>query len=144
MPTPQPAAPGRILGIGGIFFQSASPEALRSWYSAHLGFGAGEAVTFPWRTADSSAAEHCTVWSVFPEKSPYFGSSPAPFMINYIVDDLDALLARLASENVSIDPKREDHEYGRFAWITDPDGNRIELWQPPQPGSSTHTSGSDR
>jgi predicted enzyme related to lactoylglutathione lyase len=68
---------------------------------------------------------------VFPAESPYFNPSNATFMINYIVDDLDAILAKLSENGVRIDPKREDSDYGRFAWIFDPDGNKIELWEPP-------------
>lgn len=67
---------------------------------------------------------------MFPSGSDYFGPGRAPFMINYIVDDMDAILAKLAGNGVRIDPKREDHDYGRFAWIFDPDGNKIELWEP--------------
>lgn len=71
-----------------------------------------------------------TVWSIFPGDTSYFAPNPAAFMVNYIVDDLDALLDRLAQAGVRIDPKRQDESYGRFAWIYDPDGNKIELWQP--------------
>jgi predicted enzyme related to lactoylglutathione lyase len=74
-----------------------------------------------------------TVWSIFPRKSTYFGPEPSPFMINYRVHDLDGLLQALKEEEgVEIDPHREDYDYGRFAWIKDPDGNRIELWEPPK------------
>ncbi len=73
-----------------------------------------------------------TVWSIFPHDTRYFDPSASPFMINYRVDDLDALLAQLQEEGVKIDPHREDYEYGRFAWIVDPAGNRIELWEPPK------------
>jgi len=82
---------------------------------------------FKWRNDDR---DYLTVWSVFPGKTEYFSPSPASFMINYIVDDLDAFLAKCAANGVQIDSKREDHDYGRFAWIYDPDGNKIELWQP--------------
>jgi predicted enzyme related to lactoylglutathione lyase len=71
-----------------------------------------------------------TVWTVFPSSTNYFGPGPAPFMLNYIVDDLDALLARLKQEGVRIDPKQMNESYGHFAWIYDLDGNKIELWQP--------------
>jgi predicted enzyme related to lactoylglutathione lyase len=69
-----------------------------------------------------------TVWALFEKHSKYFEPSSAPFMLNYRVEDLDALRA----EGVQIDPKREDFDYGRFAWITDPEGNKIELWEPPK------------
>jgi predicted enzyme related to lactoylglutathione lyase len=80
----------------------------------------------------SSGAGEVTVWSLHKEDTKYFGAGPQPFMINYRVDDIDALLAALRAEGVWIDDKREDSEYGRFAWIQDPEGNRIELWEPPK------------
>jgi catechol 2,3-dioxygenase-like lactoylglutathione lyase family enzyme len=122
--------PGRILGIGGVFFKSANRDQAREWYSKHLGLAdKGEGVTLPWREHDDPQKEHVTVWTVFPASTDYFG--PAPFMVNYIVDDLDALLDRLKQEGVKIDAKRMNESYGRFAWIYDVDGNKIELWQPP-------------
>jgi predicted enzyme related to lactoylglutathione lyase len=76
-----------------------------------------------------------TAWSIFGKNSKYFDPSRASFMINYRVDDLDALLEALRAEGVEVDPKREDYDYGRFAWITDPEGNKIELWEPPKAAS---------
>jgi len=122
---------GRILGIGGVFFKSANRDQMREWYSKHLGLAdKGEGVMLPWREHDDPKKEHVTVWTIFPATSHYLDPSPAPFMINYIVDDMDALLDRLKQEGVKIDPKRMDESYGRFAWIYDSDGNKIELWQP--------------
>ena len=122
---------GRILGIGGVFFKSANRNQLREWYSTHLGIAdKGGGATLPWREHDDPLKEHVTVWTVFPATTKYFNPSPAPFMVNYIVDDMDALLARLKQEGVKIDEKRMDESYGRFAWIYDSDGNKIELWQP--------------
>jgi catechol 2,3-dioxygenase-like lactoylglutathione lyase family enzyme len=122
---------GRILGIGGVFFKSANRDQMREWYSKHLGLtDKGEGAMLPWREHDDPEKEHVTVWAVFPASSKYFDPSPAPFMINYIVDDMDALLDRLKQEGVKIDAKRMDESYGRFAWIYDLDGNKIELWQP--------------
>jgi GNAT superfamily N-acetyltransferase len=106
--------PGRIVGIGGIFFKSQNHKALRAWYEAKLGIQEG-------------AIFNKTVWSIFPADSDYFSQDS---MINYIVDDLDAFLAKCQANGVRIDPKREDCDYGRFAWIYDDDGNKIELWQP--------------
>jgi catechol 2,3-dioxygenase-like lactoylglutathione lyase family enzyme len=121
---------GRILGIGGIFFKSANRDQMREWYSKHLGLAdKGFGAMLPWREQDDPQKEHVTVWTVFPASSDYFPATQ-PFMINYIVDDLDALLDRLKQEGVKIDPKRMDESYGRFAWIYDLDGNKIELWQP--------------
>src|SRR5215472_2322024 len=121
---------GRIIGIGGVFFKSDNRDQMREWYSKHLGFTDKGEVMLPWREHDDPQKEHVTVWSVFPSSTKYFDPGHAPFMINYIVDDMDALLDRLKQEGVKIDPKRMDESYGRFAWIYDPDGNKIELWQP--------------
>ena len=115
--------PGRILGIGGIFFKSADHTALRSWYQEKLGIQNGDyGGIFKWRRHDKPDAEQMTVWSIFPSKTAYFNPSESSFMVNYIVDDIDA--------------KREDHDYGRFAWVYDPDGNKIELWEPIGPTPS--------
>jgi catechol 2,3-dioxygenase-like lactoylglutathione lyase family enzyme len=122
---------GRILGNGGVFFKSANRDQMREWYSKHLGLAdKGGGVMLPWREHDDPQKEHVTVWTVFPTSTDYFDPSHAPFMINYIVDDLDALLDRLKEEGVKIDAKRMNESYGRFAWIYDLDGNKIELWQP--------------
>jgi catechol 2,3-dioxygenase-like lactoylglutathione lyase family enzyme len=122
---------GRILGIGGVFFKSADRNQTREWYAKHLGLAdKGGGVMLPWREHDDPQKEHVTVWTVFPASTHYFDPSPAPFMLNYIVDDLDALLDRLKEEGVKIDAKRMNESYGRFAWIYDSDGNKIELWQP--------------
>jgi len=130
-PPVKTAPRGRILGIGGVFFKSANRDQMREWYSTHLGLAdKGQGATLPWREHDDPQKEHVTVWTVFPPSTSYFDPSRAPFMINYIVDDLDALLDRLKEEGVKIDPKRMNESYGRFAWIYDPDGNKIELWQP--------------
>jgi len=125
---------GRILGIGGIFFKSANRDQMREWYAKHLGLAdKGSGAMIPWREHDDPQKEHVTVWTVFPDSTKYLDPSPAPFMINYIVDDLEALLERLKKEGVRIDPKRMDESYGRFAWIYDSDGNKIELWEPKKP-----------
>jgi catechol 2,3-dioxygenase-like lactoylglutathione lyase family enzyme len=122
---------GRILGIGGVFFKSANRDQMREWYAKHLGLAdKGQGVMLPWREHDDPNKEHVTVWTVFPASTDYFDPGRAPFMINYIVDDLDALLDRLKLEGVKIDPNRMNESYGRFAWIYDLDGNKIELWQP--------------
>jgi catechol 2,3-dioxygenase-like lactoylglutathione lyase family enzyme len=119
------------MGIRGIFFKSADPQRMQEWYGTHLGLvDSGHGVMLPWREKDNPESEQMTIWSVFAGDTTYFEPSAASFMVNYIVDDLDALLARLAREGVEIDPNRQDESYGRFAWIYDPDGNKIELWQP--------------
>jgi catechol 2,3-dioxygenase-like lactoylglutathione lyase family enzyme len=129
---------GRVIGIGGVFLKSPHKKNLQSWYHDHLGVPQGtHGSMFPWRAHDQPEVEHLTVWSVFPADTKYFDPSTAPFMINYIVDDLDALLAKLSARGVNIDPKREDHDYGRFAWVFDPDGNKIELWEPAKQQGAT-------
>jgi catechol 2,3-dioxygenase-like lactoylglutathione lyase family enzyme len=121
---------GRIIGIGGVFFKSANRNEMREWYSKHLGLAdKGGGAMLPWREHDDPQKEHVTVWTVFSATSDYFPATQ-PFMFNYIVDDLDALLDRLKQEGVKIDPKRMSESYGHFAWIYDVDGNKIELWQP--------------
>ena len=125
----------RVTGIGGIFFKAKDKKNMYEWYEKHLGLKPephGEGVSLRWRDLDHPEQIGLTAWSVFPEDTKYFDPSHAPFMINYRVDDLDALLEALRAEGVQIDPKREDYDYGRFAWIMDPEGNRIELWEPPK------------
>lgn len=129
-----------VTGIGGIFFKSESPEQLYQWYEKHLGIkrdAHGQGASFDWRelkSADGSepGPKATTAWSIFPHTTKYLGAGKAGIMINYRVDNLDALLAELKEAGVAVDPHREEAEYGRFAWITDPDGNRIELWEPPK------------
>jgi predicted enzyme related to lactoylglutathione lyase len=121
---------GRILGIGGVFFKSADRDQMREWYAKHLGLAdKGQGMMLHWREHDDPQKEHVTVWSVFSASTDYIPTTQ-PFMVNYIVDDMDALLDRLKQEGVKIDPKRMDESYGRFAWIYDLAGNKIELWQP--------------
>jgi catechol 2,3-dioxygenase-like lactoylglutathione lyase family enzyme len=108
----------RITGIGGVFLRSQDPKALAKWYSEHLGIALNDfgGATFPW-SDEGPAGTGMTTWSTFPADTTYFGDGPQAAMINYRVDDLDALLAQLAAAGVWIDPKREDASYGRFAWI---------------------------
>jgi len=123
----------RVTGIGGIFFKSADPKRLRDWYARHLGVPVQDwgGAAFPWRDAADPERPGTTVWSVFPADTAYFGDGGAPYMVNYRVRDLDAMLAQLRHAGVWIDEKRDESEFGRFAWIRDPDGNRVELWEPP-------------
>ena len=124
----------RVTGIGGVFFRSRDPEALYRWYERHLGITREShgSVIFRW------AEQGETAFAIFPHDTTYFGPSGQSFMLNFRVDDLDALLSAMAAEGVEIDPQREEYPYGKFAWIVDPDGNRIELWQPP--GEPTNVS----
>jgi D-3-phosphoglycerate dehydrogenase len=126
----QPAPRGRVIGIGGVFFKSDNPSALTEWYSKHLGFNPDPqtGINFPWRTDDDTL--HRTVWAVFPSDTKYFEPAESQHLINYIVDDLDALLDRLRAQGVQIHPQQETDAAGRFAWIFDADSNKVELWEP--------------
>ncbi|HEX2618727.1 MAG TPA: VOC family protein [Phototrophicaceae bacterium] len=123
----------RVTGIGGIFFKSKDPQALGKWYAKHLGIGVNEynMTIFPWRYQDDPEHKGETVWAIFDQDSDYFGSADAQLMINYRVEDLEAVIAALRAEGVEIVKDIENSEQGRFAWIRDPDGRRIELWQAP-------------
>ena len=123
----------RATGIGGIFFKAENAEKLRAWYAAHLGLPVESwgGFQFHWRQDDAPERRGHTVWSIFKGGTRYFDPSEKPFMINYRVEDLDAVLEALRSEGVAVDPKIEESEYGRFGWAMDPEGNRIELWEPP-------------
>jgi catechol 2,3-dioxygenase-like lactoylglutathione lyase family enzyme len=127
-PQPTPKR-GRVIGIGGVFFKSEHPKDLQSWYQNHLGLVAepNRGVSFEWMKDNQKRS---TSWAIFPSTTKYFDPSKAPLMINYIVDDLDAILVRLKTEGVTIDPKRENDAVGKFAWVFDSDGNKIELWEP--------------
>jgi catechol 2,3-dioxygenase-like lactoylglutathione lyase family enzyme len=115
----------RATGIGGVFVRSPRPDALRAWYAEHLGFQLEE---FGGAVLRSGGGE-TLVWAVFPGDTDYFGSRDQQAMVNYRVRNLDAMLAQLRAGGVPVEEHVEAHEYGRFGWATDPDGNRIELWE---------------
>ena len=117
----------KAIGVGGVFFKAQDPKALEAWYTKHLGITKSEDGALLFEGQDAAAM---TVFAPFPAGTTYFGEGPQQFMVNFRVDDLDALMAQLADAGVKVDPKRADYSYGRFAWIWDPEGNRIELWQP--------------
>ena len=123
----------RVTGIGGVFLRSNDPKALAKWYSENLGITLSDfnGTGFQW-SDEVPANTGMTAWSAFPQDTSYLGEGQQAVMINYRVDDLDALLATLSASGVWIDPKREHYAYGHFAWIKDCDGNRLELWQPLQ------------
>ena len=121
----------RVTGIGGIFFKARQPDRLKEWYGRHLGIQSDEwGAMFRWREADNTQRRGYTVWAPFKRDTDYFAPSAAPYMINYRVDNLDALLAALREEGVVVEDHMEETEQGRFAWIMDPEGNKIELWEP--------------
>ena len=124
----------RVTGIGGIFFKANDPDTLKQWYREHLGIEADQhGATFEWRDAEDPSKPGQTVWSLFPANTEYFNPSTAPFMINYRVADLDGLLTALREAGVWVADKVESYDFGRFGWIMDPEGNRIELWEPAEP-----------
>jgi predicted enzyme related to lactoylglutathione lyase len=126
--------PPRVTGIGGVFFKARDRAALGEWYRTHLGIDVqdGGFAVFRWRDGETDPERGgSTVWSLFPEDTEYFGSKNQRVMINYRVGDLDAVLASLRREGVTVDERVEETPEGRFGWITDPEGNRIELWEPP-------------
>ena len=127
----------RVTGIGGIFFKAGDPQGSASWYRDHLGVNVGgdndagsTAAQFLWRERAEPHDPGTTVWALFPEDTSYFGSGSQNFMVNYRVADIRSLLDRLRDEGVWVDDNVEEYEYGIFGWIKDPDGNRIELWEP--------------
>jgi predicted enzyme related to lactoylglutathione lyase len=122
----------QVLGIGGIFFKARDPKALAAWYREHLGVPVAPGQTYG--AFASAAAGEQAVWSTFPADTSYLGPGPAPFMVNYRVRNLDAMLAQLRAAGAQVDDRVEDYDYGRFGWATDPEGNRFELWEPRSTG----------
>ena len=124
-----PPEPGHITGIGGVFFKAKDPKALAAWYRDVLGLPLQ-----PWGGAalryDAPGHPPAAAWSAFAASSNYFSPSTSDFMIDYAVDDMDALLARLKDKGVAILKRSDDDQSGRFAWILDPEGNKVELWEP--------------
>ena len=125
-----PAEPsGRITGVGGVFFKAKDPKALASWYRDVLGLPleswGGASLRY-----DAPKHPQALIWSAFPASTKYFAPSSSEFMINYAVDDMDAFVTRLRAKGVTILKRTDDDPNGRFAWILDPEGNKIELWEP--------------
>ncbi len=127
----------RVTGIGGIFFKAKDPKALVAWYRQHLGIAVGGPApvgpAFTWRERYDQTRLATTTWAIFREETTYFAPSKAPFMLNYRVRNLDRIIAQLRGSGIAVEPKIVEDEAGRFAWLLDPEGNRIELWEP-KPG----------
>jgi predicted enzyme related to lactoylglutathione lyase len=122
----------RVTGIGGVFFKAADPKALAEWYRLHLGLEVEEwgGTAFRWGNPENPSGT--TAWSPFPEDTTYFAPSRSSFMVNYRVADLDGLLALLKAEGCDVEEQVQQSEYGKFGWVMDPEGNKVELWQPPE------------
>jgi predicted enzyme related to lactoylglutathione lyase len=123
----------RVTGIGGIFFNAKDPVALRAWYKQHLGIDVQSwgGAAFPWADEAGNPVNGTTAWSIDADTSKHFAPSKATFMVNYRVEDLAALLQVLRDEGCDVLEKMDDSEYGKFGWVMDPEGNKVELWQPP-------------
>ena len=123
----------RVTGIGGIFFKAKDAPALQAWYREHLGIDVQPwgGAAFDWVDADGQPAGGTTAWLVAPQESEQFAPSDAPFMVNYRVEDLRGLVAALRAEGCNVLDRIDDSEYGTFGWVVDPEGNKVELWQPP-------------
>jgi hypothetical protein len=120
----------QVTGIGGVFFKAREPKGLVAWYRTNLGILAkGGYTEFTWRDKDHPDELGHTAWRIFPTNTTYFGQSASSLMINYRVANLDRMLERLRNNDVKIE-KVDNYDYGRWAWIMDPEGNRIELWEP--------------
>ena len=123
----------RVIGLGGPFIKAEDPKALAAWYEKHLGIAFKGTTYTDWKFADKDGRTMpgSNVFSFFKKDSEYFSPSTKDVMVNFIVKDLFALLEVLRSEGVIIAGDPMDEEYGKFGWIMDPEGNKIELWQPP-------------
>ena len=123
----------RVTGIGGIFFNAKDPVALRAWYKKHLGIDVQEwgGTAFTWTDDAGSPTTGTTVWSIGAADGSQFAPSTSSFMVNYRVEDLVSLMRALRQEGCNVLEKTDDSEYGKFGWVIDPEGNKVELWQPP-------------
>jgi len=122
-----------VTGIGGIFFHANDPVALRAWYKEHLGIDVQDwgGTAFVWADAEGNPTNGSTIWSIAAADGDDFAPGTSSFMINYRVADLDALLQALREEGCDVLEETADSEYGKFGWVVDPEGNKVELWQPP-------------
>ncbi len=122
----------RVTGIGGIFFKAKDAPALQAWYKRHLGIDVQEwgSAAFDWVDSDGKPTGGTTAWLIAPEETDQFAPSKASFMVNYRVADLHALIAALKEEGCTVLDNIDESEYGKFAWVIDPEGNKVELWEP--------------
>ena len=124
----------RVTGIGGIFFKAKDPAVLQSWYRRHLGIDVLEwgGAAFPWTDAHGTPVGGTTIWSIGSADGDSFAPSSASFMVNYRVADVRALLDVLREEGCNVLDELDESEYGKFGWVIDPEGNKVELWEPPE------------
>lgn len=124
----------RVTGIGGVFFQARNASALQAWYRHHLGIDVQPwgGASFDWTDAAGTPVGGTTAWCINAEQSATFAPSAAPFMVNYRVEDVIALVKALRDEGCNVLGDVQQSEYGAFAWVIDPEGNKVELWEPPQ------------
>ena len=121
----------KVTGIGGIFFKTEDPEKMKKWYSKHLGIESDQyGGLFKWRDLNDKEKVCTTAWGPFTSTTDYFSPSTKDYMFNYRVDDLHGLLEQLKKEGVEVIDKVEEYEYGKFGWVMDPEGRKIELWEP--------------
>jgi len=123
----------RVTGIGGVFFHAKDPVALRAWYKRHLGIDVQSwgGAAFDWTDESGKPTGGTTAWCIGAADSKQFAPSTSSFMVNYRVDDLAALLKALREEGCQVLDKTDDSDFGKFGWVMDPEGNKVELWQPP-------------
>ncbi len=125
------SSPKRATGVGGIFFKCKDPKQMREWYKIHLGLNTNQyGAVFEWRQGADTAKKGFTQWSPFKETTKYFEPSTKDYMINYRVENLEALIEQLKKENVTITDSIQTVEYGKFVHIMDIEGNKVELWEP--------------
>jgi predicted enzyme related to lactoylglutathione lyase len=129
--SPKESPMKKVTGIGGIFFKCKDPHKMREWYKTHLGLNTNDyGAVFEWHQGADSTKKGFTQWSPFKESSKYFEPSTKDYMINYRVENLEALVDELKQSGVTIVDTIQSFEYGKFVHIMDPEGNNIELWQP--------------
>ena len=123
----------RVTGIGGVFFNARDPVALRAWYKRHLGIDVQDwgGAAFTWADGAGNPMKGTTIWSIGAADANQFAPSSSTFMINYRVEDLTALLKALRNEGCNVLEKTDESDYGKFGWVVDPEGNKVELWEPP-------------
>jgi predicted enzyme related to lactoylglutathione lyase len=123
----------RVTGIGGVFFKARDPQAMRAWYRDRLGIDVQSwgGASFDWTDAEGKPVGGTTAWCINPMEGNHFAPGTASFMVNYRVADLAALLQALRDEGCTVLDKTDESEYGKFGWVLDPEGNKVELWEPP-------------